>query len=186
MSGPSRCARVGAAVALVILGLSACGSAAEAPGPTGSVSSAPLSSFAALPTSVLPDITGVTYVDSADAKQALARTHVGQTLSAFAGGISRDLVVDGATVGGLQVYRFAADIAPADYPRFPPMMIYTYAGAAPTQQQVGGKTVQVVASTPASSHAVVAWTMEDRVMILWADDVATAKDYAARCILGSM
>lgn len=186
MSGPSRCARVGAAVALVILGLSACGSAAEAPGPTGSVSSAPLSSFAALPTSVLPDITGVTYVDSADAKQALARTHVGQTLSAFAGGISRDLVVDGATVGGLQVYRFAADIAPADYPRFPPMMVYTYAGAAPTQQQIGGKPVQVVRSAPQSGHAVLAWTVKDRVMILWADDLESATLYAKRSILAGI
>lgn len=185
MSGPSRFARIGAAAALVILGLSACGSAADQPTASGSVSPVPLSSFAALPASELPTLAGVTYVDSADAQQALTRTHVGRTLSAFSGGISRDLVVGGKTVGGLQVYRFASDIAQADYARFPPMMIYTYAGVAPTQQQIGGKTVQMVSSVPSSSHAVVAWTVEDRVMILWADDPVAAKRYAAACILGS-
>ncbi len=185
MSGPSRFARVSAAVALVILGLSGCGSATDQATPSGSTSTVPLSSFAPLPAPALPTIEGVSYVDSTAAQQALARTHVGRTLSAFSGGISRDLVVGGKAVGGLQVYQFATDVAKADYSRFPPMMIYTYAGATPTQEQIGGKTVQVVDAAPSSSHAVVAWTVDDRVMILWADGVATAKRYAARCILGS-
>lgn len=183
--GPSRFVRGGAVVALVILGLSGCGSAADAPVAPTSTSPAPVTSFAALPASALPGIRGATWADSTEAQQALARTHVGRTLSAFDGGISRDLVVDGTRIGGLQVYRFAPDVARTEYSRFPPMMVYTFAGATPTQQQIGGKTVQVVPSAGGTSHAVVAWTVEDQVMILWADDLATAKEYAARCILGS-
>lgn len=183
MPASSRLARASAALAVVVLSLAGCSSSAEAP-PVATVS--PQSSFSELPSSSLPTMEGITYRDSADAQAALSRTHVGTTLSAFSGGISRDLVVDGRTVGGLQVYRFASDVPQADYPRFPPMMLYTDTGAAPSQQQLGGKTIQVVDPAPESGRAVVAWALEDEVMILWADDLETAKEYASRCILATV
>jgi hypothetical protein len=184
---PSRLVAASAAVAAALLALTACAASDAPPAATPSATASPTAStFPTLPESVLPAIPGVTYVDSTDAAQALSRTHVGTTLSAFSGGISRDLVVDGRTVGGLQVYRFASDVPQADYGRFPPMMVYTYTGATPTPQQIGGKTVQVVSEAPQSGHAVVAWTLKDRVMILWAADLATAKDYAAQSILAAI
>jgi predicted small lipoprotein YifL len=187
VSAPSRLATASAAVVAAILTLTGCSGSGPTAAPTSATTASPsVSTFPTLPESVLPVIPGVSYAESSSAEQALARTHVGTTLSAFSGGISRDLVADGRTVGGLQVYRFAGDVPLADYGRFPPMMVYTYAGAAPTQQQIGGKSVQVVGSAPQSGHAVLAWTVKDRVLILWADDLATAKLYAARSILSGI
>lgn len=186
MSAPSRLVRASAALAVAILGVTACSAdpPTAQPSSTASQSSAP--AFPTLPESVLPAVPGVVYVDSAGAQQALTRTHVGTTLSAFSGGISRDMVVDGRTVGGMQVYRFATDVPLADYARFPPMMVYTFTGSTPSRQQIGGKQVEVVASAPQSGHAVVAWTLRDRVMILWAEDLAAAKDYARQSILAAI
>ncbi len=186
MSAPSRLVTAGAAVALAGLALTACGAAGDAPLPTSSSTTSSVAALPTLPESVLPVVSGVEYLDSAAARQALSRTHVGTTLSAFAGGISRDMVVGGRTVGGLQVYRFAQDVPPSDYSRFPPMMAYTFSGAAPTSQRIGGKAIEVVETAPGSGHAVVAWTVQDRVMILWAPDLASAKDYARTCILASI
>ncbi|HET7900090.1 MAG TPA: hypothetical protein VFL59_02815 [Candidatus Nanopelagicales bacterium] len=139
-----------------------------------------------LPESSLPALPGVAYASSTDSSKALARTHVGETLSAFSGGIARDLVVGGEIVGGVQVYRFAHDVAAIDYARFVPMMAYTFTGATPTPQRIGGKEVQVVDPVPGSSRAVVAWTAQDHVVILWAHDLASAQDYAGRFILDSV
>lgn len=195
VSGRSGVARSCALVLVAAAVLSAC---SGSPSPSGSTSPSPSSTaspsasvtrstaFVALPESVLPPIDGLEYAASKQADQALARTHVGVTLSAFDGGISRDLVRNGTTVGGLQVYRFAKDVALADYGRFAPMMVYTYTGASPTPLQIGGKTVQKVDPAPGTSHAVLGWTAGGTVMILWADDLATAKEYAAQAILASV
>lgn len=186
MATRSRAARgvACAAAVLALVVLTACGSASDpsTSAPSGGTASA---AFETLPDSVLPEQSGVTYVESDASRAALARTHVGTTLSAFTGGIARELQVDGRPVAVVQVYRFASDIALADRERFLPMLVFVDTSVGPTAAPLGGKKVQVVSEVPGQRRAVVAWVAGDQAVLLSASDLTVAREQAGAWILSS-
>jgi hypothetical protein len=125
------------------------------------------------------------YADSSAARLALDSGRVGTLLSAFSGGVSRDLVVGGQVVGGVLLYRFAADVATTERVHFPPMIVFTFSGTTPQQAKVGGQVVQRV-DRAADGRAVIGWTHDDYVVVVWAHDVHLAATYAGDYILRSM
>jgi hypothetical protein len=142
-------------------------------------------SFSTLLPTVLATVPPFTYADSRAAHDALHRGQVDSVLSAFSGGVSRDLVLDGDIVGGVLYYRFGDEVPVADRSRFPPMIVYTFAGASPHQAQVGGQVVQRVDRAP-DGRTVVGWTHEDYLVVVWARDLHVATTYAGDYILRSM
>ena len=110
---------VGVVLGVVLVApLAACSGATTPPVATssGATTSASPSeaTIAALPPSVLTPLAGVTYTETAASRAAMASTRVADTVSAFSGAISRELVVGGKAVAGVQVYRFTPKIAAAD------------------------------------------------------------------------
>ena len=175
-------------VAAILLAAFSCGlMAACASGPsTRSVPTASTTpTFATLPPTALMPVPPFAYGDSTAARLALASGRVGSVLSAFSGGVSRDLVVGGQVVGGVLLYRFAADVATTERVHFPPMIVYTFSGTTPHQAKVGGQVVQRV-DRATDGRTVIGWTHDDYVVVVWANDRQVATTYAGDYILRSM
>ena len=176
--------------AVLVAPLAACSGATTPPVATssGATTSASPSeaTIAALPPSVLTPLAGVTYTETAASRAAMASTRVAETVSAFSGAISRELVVGGKAVAGVQVYRFTPKIAAADHAWFVPMMLLTFTGAPSATSRIGGRTVEVVSQGTKGAATAYGWSQGDDVVILWAADPATAEKYAALYIRGSV
>ena len=151
--------------------------------PSSSIASSP--AFATLPPSAIMPVPPFSYADSLDARHALDVGRVGEVLSAFSGGVSRDLLVDGQVVGGVLLYRFADDVAATERVHFPPMIVYTFSGSTPHQARVGGQVVQRVDRAP-DGRTVIGWTHDDYVVVVWAHDLQVATTYAGDYILRTM
>jgi hypothetical protein len=130
---------------------------------------------------VLP---GVTYVESSSSRSAYEKTSVAAHVHAFAGGISRDAVIDGATIGSVQSYRFNEDVAASERAWFVPMLVFSAGGSTPTPSKVGGMTVHVAAPRSGEGPVVVGWQQLDVVVLVSAPTRARADQLVARYILG--
>ncbi len=162
--------------------LSACSSV---PPTSATPRSSSTPTFATLAPTALMPVPPFSYVDSTAARLALASGRVGSVLSAFSGGVSRDLVVGGQVVGGVLLYRFAAGVATTERVHFPPMIVYTFSGTTPHQAKVGGQVVQRV-DRATDGRTVIGWTHDDYVVVVWANDRQVATTYAGDFILRSM
>ena len=162
--------------------LSACSAGLATPTPVASSSTL---AFTALPASALRPVPPFSYGDSAVAEEALRSGEVGTVLSAFSGGVSRDLIIDGRVVGGVLLYRFAGDVAAAERVHFPPMIVYTFAGSPPHQGKVGGQVVQRVDRT-SDGRTVIGWTHDDYVVVVWTNDRSVATRFVGDYVLRSM
>ena len=165
------------------LGLCGCAGASPSAASPPIVSASP--AFSTLQPSVLPPVPPFSYSDSADSQQSLERGRVGRVSSAFSGGVSRDLLLEGQVVGGVLFYRFAPHVASSERVHFPPMIVYTFAGASPHQAKVGGQVVQRVDRT-AYGRTVIGWTHNDYVVVVWTRDLKVATTYAGDYILRNM
>jgi hypothetical protein len=173
-----------AAMALgLALALGGCSEASPSATSTPLVKASPL--FSTLLPTVLPPVPPFAYAESSAAQRALEQGRVDSVLSAFSGGVSRDLVLDGRVVGGVLFYRFVPEVATSERVHFPPMIVYTFAGASPHQGKVGGQVVQRVDRT-ADGRTVIGWTHEDYVVVVWTHDLRLATTYAGDYILRSM
>ena len=183
MSGRWIARRVAWTTALVLGAavLSGCAHPPVTSAPSPSVTS----TLATLPASVLMVVPPFTYADSTAARSALDRGRVGDVLTAFEGGLARDIVLDGEVVGGIQAYRFTPGVANADHARFPPMLVYTFAGSTPHQARVGGQVVQRTDSA-SGGRSVVGWARGDYVVLVWTYDRAVATRFVGDYILRSM
>ena len=183
MSGRWIARRIACTTALVV-GVAVVSGCAHAP-VTAVPSSSASVTMAALPPSTLVVVPPFAYADSTAARAALDRGRVGDVLTAFEGGLARDIVLDGQVVGGIQAYRFAPDVAKADHARFPPMLVYTFSGSTPHQSKVGGQVVQRV-DAASDGRSVVGWARGDYVVVVWTYDRAVATRFVGDYILRSM
>jgi hypothetical protein len=169
----------------VVLGLGIAGCSAPAPSTSSSPAASASPLFSTLLPTVLPPVPPFAYADSPAAQQALDRGRVDSVLSAFSGGVSRDLLLDGRVVGGVLFYRFRPEVAASERMHFPPMIVFTFAGASPHQGKVGGQVVQRVDRTD-DGRTVIGWTHDDYVVVVWTRDQHVATTYVGDYVLRSM
>jgi hypothetical protein len=180
--------RIAVTVASILIYAFGCGlmtACASGPRTTYVPTAATTPAFANLPPTALMPVPPFSYAESADAQHALDLGRVGSVLSAFSGGVSRDLVAGGKVVGGVLLYRFAADVAATERVHFPPMIVYTFAGSTPHQSKVGGQVVQRV-DRGSDGRTVIGWTHDDYVVVVWTYDRAVATRFVGDYILRSM
>jgi hypothetical protein len=103
----------------------------------------------------------------------------------FAGGVSRELAYQGTTVGGVELYRFGADVPVGTRESFVPLMVQSFARVTPTKGTLGSTPVQVADGARGTSVSVVGWTQGDDVVLVWAQGVPATEQIAAQYIAQS-
>ncbi len=142
--------------------------------------------FALLPESVLAAMPPLTYSTPAGADQAMAANGIKPSISAvFTGGVSRELVYQGKTVGGVELYRFGARVPADSRAKFVPLMVGSFAQKAPTAGKLGTTAVQVADGARGTAITVVGFTQGDDVVLVWGSGVPATQQLASEYILTS-
>jgi hypothetical protein len=191
-------ATAGAAVPALALVLAVTGCSGSSPGPRassapGSTPAGPVApsataaaAFAVLPESVLTPLPPLTYTTPAGADAGMVAQGAKPAVNAvFNGGISRELTYQGKAVGGVELYRFGADVPADARERFVPLMVQSFAQVTPTAGTLGTTKVQVADGARGTTITVVGWTKGDDVILVWAQGVPATEQIAAQYIAQS-
>lgn len=156
--------------------------ATAAPG-AGPSSPAPSRTFAVLPESVLTPLPPLTYTTPAGAEAEMVAQGAQPAVNAvFRGGISREFVYQGTTVGGVELYRFDPVVPASTRETFVPLMVQSFARVTPTPGTLGTTKVQVADGARGTALSVVGWTKGDDVILVWAQGVPATEQIAAQYI----
>ena len=194
---PLRAVPVAAGAALL---LAACGTPSGAPtavatgsapasspaAPSSSASPTAASSFALLPESVLADMSPLVYTTPSGADASMVAQGANPAVSSvFDGGISREFSYQGKSVGGVELYRFRADVPADARAKFVPLMVQSFAQVTPTATTLGGTSVQVADGARGTTVTAVGWTKGDDVVLVWAQGVPATQQIAQQYLAQS-
>jgi len=150
-------------------------------GPTASGSaSAGGASFAILPDSVLAAIPPLTYGRDANADQVMAANGAQPTVNAvFSGGISRSLLYNGQSVGGIELYRFGPSVTADGRAHYVPLMVESFAQVTPKPGTLRGTSVEVADGARGTAVSVIGWAKGEDVVLVWASGITETQKIAA-------
>ena len=153
---------------------------------SSSASPTAASSFAVLPESVLADMSPLLYTTPSGADVSMVAQGANPAVSSvFDGGISREFSYRGTSVGGVELYRFRADVAADARAKFVPLMVQSFAQVTPTATTLGGTPVQVADGARGTTVTAVGWTKGDDVVLVWAQGVPAAQQIAQQYLAQS-
>ena len=153
---------------------------------SSSASPTAASSFAVLPESVLADMSPLVYTTPSGADASMVAQGANPAVSSvFDGGISREFSYRGTSVGGVELYRFRADVPADARAKFVPLMVQSFAQVTPTATTLGGTPVQVADGARGTTVTAVGWTKGDDVVLVWAQGVPAAQQIAQQYLAQS-